>query len=49
MLRASVGKRALHVFSFDARSGMLGASFLLKHGYQTTNRAQNIEIRANTN
>jgi hypothetical protein len=29
-LRGSLGKAAVHVFSFDARSGMLGAMILLQ-------------------
>jgi len=29
-LRGSLGKAAMHVFSFDARSGMLGAMILLQ-------------------
>jgi len=29
-LRGSLGEAAVHVFSFDARSGMLGAMILLQ-------------------
>jgi hypothetical protein len=46
-LGGSLGNAATHVFSFDARSGMLGARSLLQKTIFQTNDAQKVRIGEN--